>query len=59
MYDNFRYMMFFQVPFVPEFSLGVNDGAFFNQMHKWLPNNKPSFDEIEAYKYTFSTRGSC
>jgi len=53
-----RYMMFFQVPYLPEFLIGMNDCESFDKIHEWLPNNKPTEDEIEAYKHVFNTRGT-
>ncbi|XP_052796397.1 epoxide hydrolase 4-like [Mya arenaria] len=53
------YMMFFQIPVLPEFLLGMNDCSSFEALlGKWMPNNKPSSDDIDAYKYTFSPRES-
>ncbi|WAQ98829.1 EPHX4-like protein [Mya arenaria] len=53
-----KYMMFFQIPMLPEFLLGMNDCASFDRMEEWFPNNKLTSDDIEAYKYTFSTKES-
>ncbi|KAH3834325.1 hypothetical protein DPMN_107648 [Dreissena polymorpha] len=52
------YMMFFQVPFVPEFMFSMNDFAAFEAISKSLRNNPPSDDEVEAYKYAFSQPGA-
>ncbi|WAQ98830.1 EPHX4-like protein [Mya arenaria] len=53
-----QYMLFFQIPMLPEFLIGMNDCASFDGLGEWVPNNKPTPDDIEAYKYTFSTRES-
>jgi len=49
--------MFFQVPFVPELMFQINDLEFVDMLLNSLPNQKPSKEDIEAYKYTFSKSG--
>lgn len=49
--------MFFQVPFVPEFTFKVNDFQFLDMMFSSFPNNRPSKDDVEAYKYNYSKKG--
>ncbi|XP_053405218.1 epoxide hydrolase 4-like isoform X1 [Mercenaria mercenaria] len=52
------YMYFFQVPWVPELAFRANDLSFFNRVFKAFKNNKPSDEDIEAYKYTFAQKGA-
>lgn len=52
------YMYFFQMPWLPEFLLSLNDLQFFEKMFYSHPKGKEVFchHDIEAYKYTFSKR---
>lgn len=55
------YIMFFQLPYLPEFSMKVDDYDLFRKLFR---RNKPkelspiSDEDIEAFKYTFSKPGA-
>jgi pimeloyl-ACP methyl ester carboxylesterase len=57
------YIFMFQVPWLPEFIIGLNDYRNFNAIFRGQKagvKNKASFppDVVEAYKYTFSKPGA-
>ena len=47
----FRYVFFFQMPFLPEFSTSLHDLQFFKAM-------QTSDEDVEVYKYVFSKPGA-
>lgn len=47
----FRYIFFFQMPMLPEYSCGLNDMERFNVMDV-------SKEDLEVYKYTFGQKGA-
>lgn len=55
----FRYMFFFQLPFLPELYVSSYDFITFAKMLRQGKGNssKVTSEDIEAYKYTFGQPG--
>lgn len=51
------YMIFFQMPILPELTVKVNDLAIFNKMLKADSNEYFTDEDLEAYKYVYSQPG--
>ena len=52
-----RYMLFFQMPLIPELLLMAFDLESMDQLAETIKNNKPTAEDVEAYKYNFSSKG--
>lgn len=51
------YMIFFQMPILPELTIKVNDFAIFDKMLKADSNEYFTDEDLEAYKYVYSQPG--
>lgn len=59
-FHTFRYMFFFQMPYLPEFFLQHDCCSSLNAMFRDMdkkPLKNCTEEDIEAYKYTFSKKG--
>lgn len=62
--DQFKkswYILFFQMPVLPELVLMADDFATFDMMHRAMVKNQSNNftdEDLEAYKYTFSQPGA-
>ena len=50
-------MLFFQMPLIPELLLMAFDLESMDQLAETIKNNKPTAEDVEAYKYNFSSKG--
>ena len=50
--------MFFQMPVIPELLLWAFDFSSMDDMMKLLKNTKTTEEDVEAYKYNFSHKGT-
>ena len=53
-FGAFRYIFFFQMPYLPELALQAQDIARFDVL-KQIKHMTP--DDIEVYKYTYQAQG--
>ena len=54
------YMIFFQIPWIPEIAIHANDLRIFDNMARYMKHADEIFNQeiIEAYKYTFAKQGA-
>nr|CAD7414993.1 unnamed protein product [Timema cristinae] len=54
-----KYVFFFQMPFLPELFISMNDLVAFKRIFKKnIPGSSVEDEDIEAFKYTFSKPGA-